>query len=1126
MKKSFYAVAAVVVLVIGAALLAPSFIDRAYYVSEVQTRVKAMTGRDLTIAGKVDLSILPQPTVLVEDLRLSNAEGAAVPDMVTLKSLRLRVAILPLLAGRLEIASLSLNRPVVELETLANGQSNWRFAALTETDAAAPGKDEAAGETRGRGLIKLDRLTITDGVIVYRDSQSGLLERVNDLDAEVSIHSSKGPILATGSALPRGVPTRFDVSIGEIEPQKPVTIGATLAIEPGTSRLEFKGEASQAEAGGITGKLHAEANDLGKLLHAMFGETGAPSGLAQRFALSGIVAASAQRMSVSDIDIMLGESRATGSVESSFVKPARTAIKIVADRIDLDPLLAARPAPAAPSTGGKVAAPTTKPAAPAQSGATPAKGQKDGVALPSDLSGSVDVLAKTVVYRQGEVREAHLIAQLAGGQLTLQRAAARLPGDGTISLTGALTSRNGSPRFDGGLEFAANNARAILAWLGADVEGIAEDRLKKTSLSCRIAANGDEIQFRDLQAGFDATRVTGGITLAMRERPAFGAAIAIDRLALDAYLPSARQREGGNTDGAESGAAKSDQANSGGGGLASLSPLESFDANLQARVAQLSYGSTQIQGLALDGTLQGGVLTLKELSVQDLAGAQGKINAVMSGFSTTPQIKAGLDLRSNDLPRVLKLAGLNVPAAAEKLGRVTLTGSAKTADQDVVVDLGLGVWNGSARAKGRLADFAANPKYDLDLALDFPDAAAIVRTFSPDAPAGKIGAFKLSGKASGDRATLALSGLKGNLGASPLAGDLKAAFAQPRPKYSIALTTGELPLAALGFGGGAKAQVTAPAGSAKKGGAAAPKRASERWSRERMDLSALKSFDADLKLQASALRMEKYSIVDAVVDADVADGVLELRKLTGKLFDGELDAKAKLNAEGGTTAEIVLNQFDVDQALKGLADLDRASGRATVKSTLRATAKSEYDLVSTLSGQGSIDGNVTVRVKEKEMGGAAALGLLASQIKGLQGFAGATGALLSAFGSAPATLKGTFAADKGVIRTNDLRLESTQGIALVTGTVNLPPYTVDGQGKVSLKSAPNQPVLTVVATGSLDQPDLKVGGSAIQGTKPTAPGVIEQVVPGLGGQKPPSGPQQKPQSPKDQLKGILKGLGG
>ncbi len=1127
MKKALYALAAIAAVLVGAALLAPSLLDRRYYVSEVQTRVKAMTGRDLTIAGKVELSLLPQPTALVEDIRLSNAEGAAVPDMVTLKSLEVRVAILPLLAGRIEIASLALNRPVVELETLSGGEANWRFAALTETDSAAPGKGEAAGETGGAGLIKLDRLLITDGVIVYRDSRSGLLERVNDLDAEISIHSPKGPILATGTALPRGVPTRFDVSIGEIEPQKPIAVGAVLAIEPGGSRIEFKGEVSQADSGAVSGKLHAEAGDLGKFLHAMFGETGAPLGFAQRFALNGTVAASAQRVNVSEIEIALGESHATGSIESILAKPARTAIKVIADRIDLDPLLEARPAPVAANTGGKPAAPAKKPAA-ASLKPRAALAKADGdFALPADLAGSVDMLARTVVYRQGEVRDAHIIAQLAGGQLTLQRATARLPGDGTVALTGAMTTRNASPRFDGGIEFSAGNPRALLAWLGADIERVPADRLKKLSLSSRVAANAEEVQMRDMQLGVDSTRATGAITLALRARPAFGANIAIDRLALDSYLPPAATAQS-DTGGAATNSAeeKSGQTKSGEWDKASSSPLESFDANLQLRVAQLSYKSAQMQGLALDGTLYNGVLALKELSVQDLAGAQGKISGTLSGFSTTPQVKANLDLRSNDLPRLLRLAGASAPGSAEKLGKVTLVGTANTTGQDVIVDLGLGVWGGMARVKGRFDDLTASPKYNVDLALDFPDAAMMLRTFAPDLPAGsKLGDFKLTGKATGDMATIALTGLKGNLGSSGLAGEVQAAFAQARPKYTVRLTTGELPLAVLGMGGGSKPQ-TAPAAPPGKAGAAPTKRAAERWSRERYGLASLKSFDADLKLQASALRLEKYSIVNAVVDATVADGAFELRKLAGKLFDGALDAKAKLNADGGTSAEISLDQFDVDQALKGLADLDRASGRATFKSALRGAAKSEYEFISSLAGQGSIDGNVTIRVKEKELGGTAALGLLASQVKGLQGFAGVTGALLNAFGSAPAVLKGTFTADKGMIRTNDLRLESAKGTALVTGNVNLPPYTVDGQGKVSLKSAPNEPVLTIRATGLLDQPDLKVGGSAIQGAKPSVPGLIEQVVPGLGSQKPQSSPQQQPQSPKDQLKGILKGLGG
>ena len=129
-KKTVLALAGVLALLIVAGLVVPSFIDWNRYKSEIAAQVSAATGRELVIDGTLDVSFLPQPTLIAEDLRLSNMPGAAVADMVILGGLRVRLALWPLLAGKVEIASLTLIRPMVELELLSDDRPNWEFEPL------------------------------------------------------------------------------------------------------------------------------------------------------------------------------------------------------------------------------------------------------------------------------------------------------------------------------------------------------------------------------------------------------------------------------------------------------------------------------------------------------------------------------------------------------------------------------------------------------------------------------------------------------------------------------------------------------------------------------------------------------------------------------------------------------------------------------------------------------------------------------------------------------------------------------------------------------------------------------------------------------------------------------------
>ncbi|MFN0043617.1 MAG: AsmA family protein, partial [Alphaproteobacteria bacterium] len=249
-KKVIIVLAGFLALLIVAGLVVPSFIDWNRYKSEIATQVSAATGRELVIGGTLDVSFLPQPTLIAEDLRLSNMPGAAVADMVALGGLRVRLALWPLLAGKIEIASLALVRPTVELELLSDGRPNWEFEPSRPAGEAPSAAVHLPTSNRHGGAFKIGRLKIEDGTIVYRDSRTGNLERVDDIDAEIILESPKGPVEAVGSAAPRGVPMRFEFKAGAFGESKPVPLSLALDFDGGAARLDVRGTLSKPDKDG------------------------------------------------------------------------------------------------------------------------------------------------------------------------------------------------------------------------------------------------------------------------------------------------------------------------------------------------------------------------------------------------------------------------------------------------------------------------------------------------------------------------------------------------------------------------------------------------------------------------------------------------------------------------------------------------------------------------------------------------------------------------------------------------------------------------------------------------------------------------------------------------------------
>ena len=99
LKKILIGVLALIILVIIAAFVVPSFMDWNSYKPEISERVEALTGRQLSIDGDIEISLLPSPKLHITDVRFANLDGAETADMARLQALDLQLALGPLLSA-------------------------------------------------------------------------------------------------------------------------------------------------------------------------------------------------------------------------------------------------------------------------------------------------------------------------------------------------------------------------------------------------------------------------------------------------------------------------------------------------------------------------------------------------------------------------------------------------------------------------------------------------------------------------------------------------------------------------------------------------------------------------------------------------------------------------------------------------------------------------------------------------------------------------------------------------------------------------------------------------------------------------------------------------------------------
>lgn len=1159
MKKTGIVAAVVVAVLAVAALVAPSFVDWNRYKGDITGRIEEALGRRVTIGGDLSLALLPVPALSAKSVSLANIEGASSPDMVTLDSLRVRLDPLPLLTGKVKVGSIILEQPVIRLEKLSDGRSNWDFQkpdqpggqAAADSPATGPGQDDAADAA-------LDSLIIENGTLVYR-GPDGVETTVEAVNAHVSAESLDGPFKAKGNFGWQAALVRFDASVGRLAEDRGSPVSARIDLPDADAELRLTGLLSHLSDGlSMRGRVVVAGSSVREVAKAAGYATALPPALAAAFGIDATIAASPTAVEVSDLNLRLGETRGSGGVNIRYDTDVQGDVRLAFNRIDVDQWLLppslrkeTRRAAPAPSTVSEPAVATgpVGPAAVADGDAA------RGFALPAGLALNLDLSAEAVIYKGAAARQAKINVALADGEAVINEATALLPGGSQASVFGVIGARDGEPVFDGKVEAASDNVRSVLEWLEIDVAAVPADRLRKFQATANVRATPQEIEASEIDARLDTSRLRGALIARPGERLGLGVNVAIDSLNIDAYRPRA------TANGAAAAPSDGEKAQPSSPPPAAdpLAALDTLDANIKARIDQITVNDSVVQVATLDASLVRGQLTIRAAEIGDFAGVAGRVAGTVANFAKPQLTDVTYDLRSRQPGKVLKLLGVDLPVDPEKLGTVAMSGSLD-GDMDA---LSLETRTEAAGAvmglSGRITSLRDAPKFDLMLEASHSSLLQLVRMFNEGyRPAAALGGFAFSTRVTGDPKAIAFADLRTRLGAVNLAGEAKVTLSG-RPSVSATLNASEilvdpfLPAKRTAFrplGDWLGAVPSMLPVAYRPGAPPRPTRAlpvaitGERWSRDPLDLSALAAFDANIQLSAPALLYDTYRLDDPQVSVVVANGAAAIERLAGKLFGGDFQFQGRL--AGGTvpaaTGLLKITNANVREARLGAAGLEVIQGILDADSEMKATGRSTAEMIGQLTGAGRIG------VRNGAISGfdLNAVNQRLNNIDNLGSLLGLVQSGMSGGTTRFSTLNGTFQADGGVVTTRDLALQAEGGTAQGVATVNLPKYTIDSDFKFRLGDQPNSPPLGMRLQGPLDNPrrffDVNElqnhllsrgvgrylkgkGGDGVGGLVEGLLGRQQQPTPQEAPPQTAPQPQQPPQKPEEVIRDLLKGLG-
>ena len=570
MRTVLTLIAVALVAALSAASVAPLFVDWSAQRGFIEKQLGERLGAAVSIAGPIDVRLLPTPYLTAGMVKVGAAAGADAT--LVCERVRLELTLGGLFAGQIRFSEVDLDHPVLTLQQGPDVSiTGWgaRFAGLADR-------------------IALDRVVVSGGRLNFVAPAAAPLGFA-DIDIDASARSLNGPFRGSGAvSTPRGARIEFQFASAEIADAM-LPIKAYLDWGPGGPRAAFDGKLSLAPAGSpaYAGAVTVSGSTPGF-------DAAAPT----PWRISGALLADRRHAKLDALDLRLGpEERALqvgGAAQADFSDGVVLSAQLSAKQLNIDSLLRREGEPSAPPArllewlktfGASI-------------------GKRTDFPLRFDVGFSADS-----AFLGAQTLDAmSLTLQSKPGEPLTGRFETGLPGQSRLRLSGAL-ELGAAAEFRGQIEAHVGDLGALNDWT---TEG-------EPQLASRLAALSETFRYSDAS-------VTGDITASAVGVSSRNVKLVVDRSTLTgavAYtLPVAGERGRLYVD-LRSDALDIDAAPNLG---ASADWLDGFDLSLdleatKLRIAQVGQATVDSGSLVLQATKTGATFSLKRLSVDNLGGA-------------------------------------------------------------------------------------------------------------------------------------------------------------------------------------------------------------------------------------------------------------------------------------------------------------------------------------------------------------------------------------------------------------------------------------------------------------------------------------------------------------------------
>jgi uncharacterized protein involved in outer membrane biogenesis len=622
LKRIGITLGSLIILVILALIIVPLFIDIQKFKPAIEQQVTKATGRAFTIGGDLKLSLFPLAGIAFSDVHLGNPDGFTEKDFISVKSLDMKVKLMPLLSKDIQVRRFVLVGPRIVLEKTKDGKASWQ--GLGKKDSAVIPEEEKAQKDSVLPIkgLTVAEFSVSEGELLYIDHASGTRKEVKGLRIEVKDVSLEKPLKLSVSAIADGKPVSIEGEAGPIgsEPGK-----GTMAVNLAVKAMDMLSMTIEGSATDIASKPQFDIDisvdnfspkDLIKGLKPDFNlKTKDPEVLKTMSARMKLKGAT-DNIDISDGTIELDQSRMTFSAASKdFAKPDLV-LKINLDKIDMDRYLP-------PVEEQKAVS--------AQAPASPQKQEKMDYSLLRKLLLDSAISIGELIIKGAQVKDIQVKVKGRDGIFNIDRVSLNAY-EGSISSTAVMNVSGDIPVMQADIDIKGLQFRKLINGLLPDLTLNTKDPEALKSLSAKVKMKGttENISVSEGTIKLDQSRMTFSATAKDFSKPDLTFKMDLDRIDADRYLPPPAENK------TEEKTQTPQKIN--------YEPLRKMILDSVINVGELTIKGIQIKDIRASVKGQKGVFNLNPLSLNAYEGNVSTV-AGLDFSGDVPASKAKIDAR-------------------------------------------------------------------------------------------------------------------------------------------------------------------------------------------------------------------------------------------------------------------------------------------------------------------------------------------------------------------------------------------------------------------------------------------------------------------------------------------------